>query len=159
MNFLPSLFLLLLLGQPIQVNAAAEGDSLSLFVAGLDAFERQDYEAAFHLFSLAADQGDKQSQYLLGSMYESGAGINQDFKQAIDWFTHAADQGDADSQLYLGMMNYYGEGTPKDYVMAHMWLDLSAENGNEEATELMNVVAKKMTAEEIVRARDLARKR
>lgn len=40
-----------------------------------------------------AEQGNPQSQYKLGEMYEEGLGVEQDFEAARNWYGKAAEQG------------------------------------------------------------------
>jgi TPR repeat protein len=41
----------------------------------------------------AAQTGDAKAQYLLGSRYRFGKGVNQDLAQAVHWYRQSADQG------------------------------------------------------------------
>ncbi len=50
-----------------------------------------------------------------------------------------------------------GDGVPQDYVKAHLWFNLAAAQGNEDARELRDLWAKKMTPEQIAEAQRLAR--
>jgi TPR repeat protein len=40
-----------------------------------------------------ARQGNAESQYTLGTMYELGEGVAEDDKEAFKWFSLAASQG------------------------------------------------------------------
>ena len=51
-----------------------------------------------------AERGDKDAQYNLGSIYETGFGVNVDMKEAVKWYNKAALQGHQVSQLKLGML-------------------------------------------------------
>jgi TPR repeat protein len=44
-------------------------------------------------FSRAADQGEANAQYELGSIYEAGNGVPPNPSEAIRWFRLAANQG------------------------------------------------------------------
>ncbi|MCK5814317.1 MAG: sel1 repeat family protein, partial [Flavobacteriaceae bacterium] len=59
----------------------------------------------------AAEQGDADAQYNLGTMYSKGKGTLTDIKQAFYWWKKAAEQGDAEAQCYIGAMYYNGDGT------------------------------------------------
>ena len=41
----------------------------------------------------AAQAGDAKAQYLLGSRYRVGKGVNQDLAQAVHWYRQSAEQG------------------------------------------------------------------
>jgi hypothetical protein len=76
----------------------------------------------------------------------------------------AAEQGDVVAQMNLGAMYLSGKGVPQDYVMAYMWQAIATEKSEEEQqkltfTTLRDYVAKQMTAGQIAKAQELARKR
>jgi TPR repeat protein len=113
-----------------------------------------------------AQQGSPLAQYLLGAFYQLGEVVPQDYAEAAIWYARAADQGLAVAQLALGAIYAGGEGLPEDLVRAHMWLSLSAAHaaqitGGErlarDAQELRDIVAEKMTTEQILEAEQLAR--
>ena len=45
-----------------------------------------------------AKQGNAESRYTLGTMYELGEGVSEDDKEAFKWFSLAASQGYAKAQ-------------------------------------------------------------
>jgi hypothetical protein len=104
-----------------------------------------------------AEQGDARAQFNLGLMYDTGEGVPQDDAEAVRWYRLAADQGDATAQYNLGLMYANGQGVPQDYVAAHMWLNLAAAQGNANASESRDIVANRMTPEQIAEAQRLAR--
>jgi TPR repeat protein len=58
----------------------------------------EDHRTAAKYFTLAAEQGDADSQYNLGQMYREGKVLPQNDKTALSWFarswyTKAAEQG------------------------------------------------------------------
>ena len=55
----------------------------------------KDYKHEVALNSKAAEQGDANAQYNLGSMYFDVRGVSQDYKQAVAWYRKAAEQGNA----------------------------------------------------------------
>ena len=67
---------------------------------------------------------------MLGTMYNSGRGVQQDYKAAVKWYALAAGQGHADAQNNLGAMYYSGRGVPQDYKAAVKWHTLAAEQGH-----------------------------
>lgn len=100
----------------------------------------------------SAKDGDSYSQLLLGYKYYNGQDVTQDYSKALEWYQKAAEQGYADAQIYLGMMYHNGEGTPVDYIMAHMWFNLAAAKGHNRAVELRDLIAEKMTHEQLEEA-------
>ncbi|WP_417433089.1 sel1 repeat family protein [Hoeflea sp.] len=69
----------------------------------------------------------------------------------------AADKGLADAQAKLGYSYSTGEGVPQDYALAHMWFNLAAAQGADKAAENRDIVAKKMTRDQIAEAQRMAR--
>ena len=55
--------------------------------------EAQFSDELFQLLSQLAKKGNAEAQYLLGTMYETGAGINIDLQVALRWYQLSAAQG------------------------------------------------------------------
>mgnify|MGYP001472967026 CR=1 FL=1 len=115
------------------------------------------YKLAFKWTSLAAEQGDANSQYNLGQMYRKGQGVKQDYKAAVKWYKLSAEQGYAKAQVNLGVMYYNGQGVLADFVLAHMWFNISAALGDEMGDEKRELIAKEMTSEDLSKAEAMAR--
>ncbi len=105
----------------------------------------------------AAEEGDPEAQNELGEMYATGVGVAKDFRSAAKWYRLAADQGHGPAQLNLGLAYAEGLGVPGDHVRAHLWLNLASTGGDERARDERDGLAKKMTAEQIAEAQQLAR--
>ena len=116
----------------------------------------QDNVEAMRWFKLAATQGLAGAQLNLGIMYNNGDGVVQDYAEAARWYKLAAVQGDVSAQIYLGAGYATGEGVMQDYVRAHMWYNLSAVK-NSSAAGFRDIIAKKMTSQQIAEAQKLAR--
>ena len=121
------------------------------------AYGSRDYETAMRLFRPFAEQGNADAQYNLGAMYDKGQGVPQDYAEAVKWYRMGAEQGDAFAQVVLGVRYGNGQGVPQDYVLAHMWLNLAVAQGNDDAKAARDIVAKRMTSEQIAEAQRLAR--
>ena len=85
----------------------------------------QDEAEAVRWFRLAAEQGNADVQYNLGTIYGAGRGVPQDDAEAARWLRLAAEQGDALAQFDLGVMYVTGGGIPQDDAAAQP-RDLSA---------------------------------
>lgn len=116
----------------------------------------RDSEEAARWFRLAAEQGSANAQTILGSIYIDGDGVPQNYSEAAKWLQLAAEQGYANAQTLLGVLYELGLGVPQDFVLAHMWTGLAATQGNERANESQDIVAAKMTPEQIAEAERLA---
>ncbi len=84
------------------------------FQAGVDAYERGDYETALKEFRPLAEQGYASAQSNLGLMYDNGQGVSQDYQEAVKWYRRAAEQGLAIAQSNLGVGYDRGRGVPQD---------------------------------------------
>ena len=127
------------------------------FQAGVDAYEREDYETAMKEWRPLADQGVALAQNNLGALYQHGNGIGRDYGQAAGWYQRAAEQGNAVAQANLGHMYEHGKGVSRDYVLAHMWLNLAASQGYGGAAKGLEILEKEMTPAQIAEAQRLAR--
>ena len=117
-----------------------------------------DYKEAVRWYRLAAEQGFSDAQYFLAGMYDRGLGVTQSFTEAVRWHKLAAAQGNTKAQYNLG--NSYGkaEGVSQDDIRAHMWYNLSAGGGYAAAVKLRDIVAARMTIQQIADAQKLAKK-
>jgi TPR repeat protein len=126
----------------------------------------QVYKEAVKWYRMSAKQGNANAQYFLGVMYDNGQGVPQNYKEVVKWWRLAAERGNATAQYSLGGMYEHGQGVPQDYVLAYMWTNIAAVNAMEwlDASEFQKIVnyrdsiAKKMTAQQIGNAQELARK-
>ncbi len=110
----------------------------------------------------AAKHGDSFASESLGAMYADGICFPKDHKRAEKWYRLAAEKGVTSSQGKLGAMYASGQGVPQDYVLSYMWLKIASANagGEERATFVgsRDSVALQMTAKQISKANELARK-
>ncbi|MCF8473630.1 MAG: ankyrin repeat domain-containing protein [Emcibacter sp.] len=67
----------------------------------LAAARNRDFEAAFKLFYIEAEQGNREAEYHLANMYKAGQGTQKNAEKAIEWYTKAADQGHLKAQKKL----------------------------------------------------------
>ena len=69
----------------------------------------------------------------------------------------AAAQGNAGAQSNLGTMYGKGQGVPMDDVRAHMWFNLAAVKGDAIAVKNRDIIAKRLTPQQMAEAQKLAR--
>jgi hypothetical protein len=146
------------------LKAAEQGDIQSqmdlaaFYIFGVGV-EKNSLEA-LKWYRRAADQGNANAQFMVGLMYDQGTDIPQDYIEAAKCYCKAAEQGNAPAQSNLGWMYADGKGVTQDYVQAHMWFNLSAAGSKgkeyEEAAKYRDVVAEKMTPQQIAEAQRLA---
>ncbi|MGA2569474.1 MAG: tetratricopeptide repeat protein [Terracidiphilus sp.] len=72
---------------------------------------------------------EAETQFHLGTLYESGKGVPQDYTQAILWYRKAADQNLAIAQYRLGVLYANGVGVPLDKAQAAAWFRKAADQG------------------------------
>lgn len=145
-------------------NAKAQSKLGSMYDIGLGV--SQDYMEAVKWWRLAAEQGDDLAQLSLGRIYDHGRGVPKDFQEAVKWYRLAAEQGNVFAQEKLGWKYILGEGVTQDDVLAHMWLNIAiiidSTPGRKVAIhqriQQRDALARRMTAEQIIKARELARK-
>jgi uncharacterized protein len=145
---------------------ADRGDSRGQSLLGLLYYRGRgvprDDRTALQWFHRAADQGDVSARFYLGVIYSEGDGVPQDYAEAAKWFRLAAEKGDPQAQYNLGLAYAQGHGVPQDNVSAHMWFNLAAarfpdNRGRDSAATNRDVVANKMTPDQITQAQNLAR--
>ena len=92
-----------------------------------------------------------------GRFYSAGIGRPRSDAEAFRWFSRAADQGHAHAMLIVAGLYASGRGVTKDNVKAYSWAYIvtSASKVDEDrngARQLMSLLMKKMTSDEIGRA-------
>ncbi len=75
-------------------------------------------------------RADAESQYRLGFLYETGAGVPLDVDMAADWYRRAAEQGHAGAQFHLGRLYEFGDCEMQSYETAAAWYAKAAVQGN-----------------------------
>jgi uncharacterized protein len=146
---------------------AEKGDARAQSLLGLIYYNgrgvRQDEREAVKWFKRAAEQGDAASQLQLGIMYSEGRGVPQDYSEAAKWYQLAADKNTPEAEYNLGILYAYGQGVPQDNVLAHMWFNraaalFTASVPRNRAASNRDIVARRMSPDEIARAQELARR-
>jgi TPR repeat protein len=91
-------------------------------------------------FRKAAEKGNMQSQFVMGTMYDKGEDLARDQGEAFRWYRKAAEQGHAQAQFNVGYMYTMGEGVKKDRGEALVWLKKAAAQRHEKAGKLLKVL-------------------
>ena len=86
----------------------------------------------------------------------NAASIRGDYETAFKEYELLAKQGNAEAQFFLGLMYAMGQGVLQDYKMAHMYFNISAANGGDDGGKARDVIADKMTAQQIADAQQMA---
>jgi TPR repeat protein len=148
-------------------SAAADlGNPIAATNLGNSYFEgklvTQDYKEAAKWYTKGAQLGDPAAQFNLARMYERGRGVDVDSKQAFKWYSDAAEAGLPAAQINLGICYAEGRGTEANPVEAHKWFNLASGNAEDENTRKnaernRDVIAAKLTPEDMQKAQALAR--
>ena len=78
---------------------------------------------AAECFHKAAEQGNREAQFNIGSMYAEGIGVEKNWTEAAAWFTKAAAQGHAKAKANLCVMYAEGIGVEKNPAEAEKYLN------------------------------------
>ena len=131
------------------VHAGALLDAKRLMKAGRFAEARA-------AFLPLAQGGNADAEELIGVMYAMGLGVERDDERAFEWYLRSAMKGHPGAQSGVGWYYEVGRGIPApDLVRAYAWYVLSAIGGDPDAAVSQEEVVKKMSAEEIRRAKVL----
>ncbi|MGJ0356481.1 tetratricopeptide repeat protein [Aliarcobacter butzleri] len=86
----------------------------------------KDYEESHRWYLLSALQGNKESQFFSGFMYNFGK--NKDYKKAKIWYEKSALQGHAEAQYNLAELYYHGSwfGIEQSLKKAAEWYEKAA---------------------------------
>lgn len=137
-------------------QAAEQGLDLAQVELGIDYLDnpgnQEERVQAMYWFEQAAEQGNVQSQYLLGGLYwtaDSGVQFYSDVDEraihfsssdskALYWICKAAQNNHAAAQLSLSEAYGNGTGTLLNPTQQQLWLERAASNGNEQAKEQLD---------------------
>lgn len=114
----------------------------------------KDEALAVQWYLKGAEQGNKDAQYNLGTLYSNSKGALQNSELAMSWYLKAANQGDADASYNIGILYYKGKGVVKDYGQAYVWFSRAELRGDKDALAMKRLCTEKMTASELKKAND-----
>jgi TPR repeat protein len=100
---------------------------------GVAAYQDKAYTKAAEFWRPLAERGHPGAQYLLGTLYVEGKGVERDDTTAFLWFERAANKGHASAQYNLGASYAEGAGVQKNDVEAAKWFQRAANQGMEVA--------------------------
>ena len=108
-------------------------------------------------YEQSAQAGDDDAQFYLGALYSAGVGRPRSDQEAFRWFSRATDQGHSHAMLIVAGLYASGRGVTKDNVKAYSWAYIVASASKVDeyrngARQLMSLLMKKMTSDEIGRA-------
>jgi len=112
------------------LNARRSASPVAGVNNAVSAYEAKDFVRAASLAEPFAKQGDPDSQFIMGRLYETGRSVSADPAIAAEWYRKAAEQGFVKAQYNLGTLYLNGTGVPKDARMAAEWFSKAATQGH-----------------------------
>ena len=97
------------------------------------------------------------TQFELGQMFHDSDDRVRDYEQAFNWYRRSARKGYRRAQHCLGSMYASGQGVAKNSVKAYAWCKVAASQHSQNALNKLREIESGMTAEQIFKARKLAR--
>ncbi|WP_294012068.1 SPOR domain-containing protein [Sphingomonas sp.] len=97
--------------------------------AGIDAWQRADYDSAVKIWRPLAEAGDADASFNLGQAYRLGRGVPIGLAAAQTWLERAARKGHLDAQTTLGLLLFNGGNR----ISGLRWLRMAAEQGEPRA--------------------------
>jgi len=117
---------------------------------------KKDFKEVAKWVRMAAEQDHARAQRLLGSFYEEGwGGLPENPEEAARLYRKASEQGYAQAQWDLGKLYRDGKGLPEDYIQAYAYFMAAEINGRSYAQLDKKKIAKRMTVDDINRAKQL----
>jgi TPR repeat protein len=102
---------------------------------GKEAYEAENYDAAFRWFRKAADLGNADAMMGISWIYGNGRGVPQDDAEALRWRKMSAEHGSAVAMWLVGANYEEGKVVPQDYAEAMRWYKKSADLGDADAMD------------------------
>jgi TPR repeat protein len=135
--------LILLVSSSLALADHSEG-----YMKASAAYNTGDFEKAYLLWLVEAENDHPEAQEMLGAMYIAGKGVPKNDKEAVRWYRMAAEQGAANAQYVLGKMYSQGNGVSLSPEHACAWWMVAAANGNVAAKRERKPLHMKMTPEQ-----------
>jgi hypothetical protein len=119
--------------------------------------QNEDFEKACELLGPLAEENNAEAQFLLGSLYINGQGVEKDDTKGLSWIMKAARQGydqarsrafsiylelanrgDVSAMYNLGYMCLHGWGGEQDPDVGIGWLESAAKNGHDRSAKVLS---------------------
>jgi hypothetical protein len=130
--------------------------SAATFEEATSAKDRGEFAVAFSQFKQLATAGDAAAQFQLSLLYSSGRGTKMDAREALHWLRMSATRGNPQAQSNLGVAFSRGKGVAQDPIRAYAWLAAAAASGDSIAITNRDVVASKLTEQQVIQAKALS---
>ena len=97
-------------------------------LSAITAHTRGDFKSAMEAGLPLARRGNREAQWLVGSMYLMGEAVPENDEEAVHWFRECSGYN-FDCQVSLGLCYMAGTSVPRDYATASWWFRKAAEQG------------------------------
>lgn len=94
---------------------------------------KKNFDKAFLLYKLSADNGNPNAQTMLGIMYKNGEGTNEDYSKAIEYLEKTAKQNSDSAYLHLGYIYKDDTNSQKDFNKTFNYFSKASELNNYKA--------------------------
>ena len=134
-------------------RAAKQGHAQAMmrlaFLLQYNPGQEPDHAEAVRWYREAAEAGLPEAQHNLANAYMEGRGVERAPEEAVHWYLRAAEQWHLPAMLGLAHLYSDGIGVPVDLVQAYKWVELPAAEGFRVARVLRDMLAARMTEEQI----------
>ena len=118
------LFYLVLINiMSISTNALADNDIAYKY------YQKGNYEKALKIWTVEADEGNKEAFYNIGLLYFFGNGVEKNLPLAFEYCQKAAFMGSPRAQNNLAFMYIKGLGVEKSYIDSYVWATVAIKHG------------------------------
>lgn len=115
------------------------------------------YEIAAKYYAKAADIGNIDAQYRLGTLYARGQGVQMNLADASYWYHKAALSGNSSARVELAQLYLSGYGVEQDKVKALAWYKSVEKDVPLSAKEIIKELSIELTPEQLNTAEELAK--
>ena len=116
-------YLVLISIMSISTNALADND------IGYKYYQKGNYEKALKIWTVEADEGNKEAFYNIGLLYFFGNGVEKNLPLAFEYCQKAAFMGSPRAQNNLAFMYIKGLGVEKSYIDSYVWASVAIKHG------------------------------
>lgn len=113
---------------------------LAYFAKGKRSYNFKEYAYAARLFTILSEQGHSKSQYFLGSLYDTGLGVDASKEKAFVLYQKSAIANVRAAQHNLAVSYANGQGTEVNVAKAIYWWKKAAKSGNTDAQYNLGII-------------------
>ncbi len=141
----------------VMTLTARAGEIPEAVTAGVAAYNRDDYAAAYRLFAPEAAAGNSDAEVNLGYLYARGQEVPTNQAEALRLYRLSAAQGNGEGMNAIGYKYQFGTGITANIEMAVHWYCLAVERGNPRAMNNLAILHERGEGvpRDIEEARDL----